>query len=223
MGLRDFLWRRMALLLAGAAAIALLYVLLTEIDLAGLLTDWQALHRWVRDIGWVGPVALMGLMALAIVVSPLPSAPIALAAGAAFGHIWGTVYVATGALAGALTAFAIARVLGGEALRRWFGDKLSVGLLGSQNRLMLLVFGLRLLPFISFDLVSYAAGLTPLAAWRFGLASLAGIVPISFLLTHFGDKLVGGELESLALAVLGLGIVTGVSAYFAGRHRDQRH
>lgn len=222
MNLREFPWRRMVVLFVGAAAIALLYVLFTKTELALLLTDPQALHRWVRDVGWLGPVALMGLMALAIVVSPLPSAPIALAAGAAYGHIWGTVYVTTGALAGALTAFGIARVLGGEAMQRWFGDRLSVGLLGSQNRLMLLVFGLRLLPFVSFDLVSYAAGLTPLATWRFALASLAGIVPISFLLTHFGDQLVGEELESVALAILALGLVTGVFAFFAGRYRGRR-
>jgi uncharacterized membrane protein YdjX (TVP38/TMEM64 family) len=54
-----------------------------------------------------------------------------------------------------------------------------------------------------------------LAAWRFALATLAGIVPISFLLTHFGDRLVGGELDSVALAVLALGLVTGASFYFA--------
>tara|TARA_R110000737_G_scaffold259576_2_gene268101 strand:+ start:266 stop:523 length:258 start_codon:yes stop_codon:yes gene_type:complete len=84
---------------------------------------------------------------------------------------------------------------------------------------MLLVFSLRLLPFISFDLVSYATGLMSLATWRFAVASLAGIVPISFLLTHFGDSLIGGELESLGLEILALGLVTGLSAYFAGRHR----
>ena len=64
---------------------------------------------------------------LAIVFSPMPSAPIALAAGAAYGHLWGTVYVVAGSMAGALAAFAIARVLGGEKLQRWFGEKLAVG------------------------------------------------------------------------------------------------
>lgn len=195
--------------------IVVLFFLLAETDLAKMLGDPQALRQWVQDIGWLGPVALMGLMALAIVISPLPSAPIALAAGAAYGHIWGTVYVTIGAEAGALIAFAIARFLGGETLQRWFGDKLALGLMGSQKRLMGLVFGLRLLPFISFDVVSYAAGLTPLAAWRFALATFAGVAPVSFLLTHFGDRLAGGELGSLALAVLALGLVTGGSLYFA--------
>ena len=212
---RNGPWRRIAVLSLAAAMIAVIFFLLAETDLAKMLGEPQALRQWVQDMGWLGPAAVIGLMALAIVISPLPSAPIALAAGAAYGHTWGTAYVTIGAEVGALTAFVIARFLGGETLQRWFGDKLAVGLLGSQRRLMALVFGLRLLPFVSFDLVSYAAGLTPLAAWRFALATLAGVAPVSFLLTHFGDRLAGGELGSLALAVLALGLVTGVSVFLA--------
>lgn len=214
-------WQRIAILLLFAAMIAVIFIVLARTSLVTTLSNPEALRAWVEDIGWLGPAALVGLMALAIVISPLPSAPIALAAGAAYGHTWGTAYVTIGAEVGALTAFAIARLLGGEVLHHWFSDKLALGLLGSQKRLMMLVFGLRLLPFVSFDLVSYAAGLTPLTAWRFALATLAGIIPMSFLLTHFGDRLVGGELDSLALAVLALGLVTGASVYWA-RSRSGR-
>jgi uncharacterized membrane protein YdjX (TVP38/TMEM64 family) len=52
------------------------------------------------------------------------------------------------------------------------------------------VFLSRLVPFISFDAVSYAAGLSALAAWCFALATLAGIVPMSFLLAAAGAGLV---------------------------------
>ena len=212
---RSIPWRRLAVLLLAAALIAVAFFALAETGLAMILGDPEALRQWVEGIGWLGPAALIGLMALAIVISPLPSAPIALAAGAAYGHVWGTAYVTIGAELGALTAFAIARLLGGETLRHWFGDNLALGLLGSQGRMMGLVFGLRLLPFVSFDVVSYAAGLTTLAAWRFALATLAGVAPVSFALTHFGDRLVGGELDSLALGVLALGLVTGASFYLA--------
>lgn len=54
-------------------------------------------------------------------------------------------------------------------LRRTLGDRLEVGWLGSQNKLTAIVLVARLLPFVSFDLVSYAAGLTALNAWRFAL------------------------------------------------------
>jgi len=59
-----------------------------------------------RDI----PVA--GLIALAIVFNPLPGAPIALGAGAIYGHTLGTVYVVAGAELGAILAFMIARWAG---------------------------------------------------------------------------------------------------------------
>jgi len=75
---------------------------------------------------------------------------------------------------------------------------------------MTIVFVSRLLPFISFDVVSYAAGLTSLSLWRFALATLAGILPTSFLLAHFGGEMVAGELDRMLYAVFALGLLTAV-------------
>ena len=193
----------LALVLALGAA----YWLLRDSALLMTLLDSQALKSFVDSLGPWGPVAVIGLMALAILVSPIPSAPIALAAGALYGHSWGTLYVLLGAEIGALAAFGIARLVGYEVLRRWLGERLSLGWLGSQNALMGLVFVSRLLPFVSFDVISYAAGLTVLSAWRFAVATLAGIVPASFLLAHFGAGLVAGEADQALLAALGLGVL----------------
>jgi uncharacterized membrane protein YdjX (TVP38/TMEM64 family) len=68
------------------------------------------------------------------------------------------------------------------------------------------------LPFISFDLISYAAGVTSLSFWRFAIATLVGIIPTSFLLAHFGSELASSEFRSITitlflLAVISLGIV----------------
>jgi membrane protein DedA with SNARE-associated domain len=59
-------------------------------------------------------VAVIVSMTLAIVFSPLPSAPIALASGTVYGHTLGTLYVLIGAEVGALAAFGIARLVGTE-------------------------------------------------------------------------------------------------------------
>jgi len=164
----------------------------------------------VARAGLWGPVVIVTLMTLAVVASPIPSAPIALAAGAAYGHFWGTVQVVIGAELGALIAFGLARLLGHDALRRVFGDRVDAGLLGSQNALTAMIFASRLMPFVSFDMISYAAGLSRLHAWRFAVATLAGIIPASFLLAHFGGEAVSGDLGRATWAVLGLGLVTGV-------------
>ena len=198
-------------LLAAAALLALLggtYWLLQDTGALATILDGAALHDQVRQLGAWGPLLVIGLMVLAIMLSPIPSAPIAMAAGAAYGHVWGTLYVLLGAEIGALFAFGLARWLGGETMRRWFGDRLSVGLLGSQNALMGIVLISRLLPFISFDIVSYAAGLTVLSFWRFALATLFGIVPASFLLAHFGGEMITGESDRIMISVLALGAIT---------------
>jgi uncharacterized membrane protein YdjX (TVP38/TMEM64 family) len=169
--------------------------LLARLDVASLLTTLQSM-------GWWGPLAVIALMVAAIVASPLPSAPIALAAGAAYGHVWGTVYVLIGSELGALLAFSLARYLGYDFVHRHFGVRLSKGIVGSQPVLMATVFASRLLPFISFDLVSYAAGLSVLSLPRFAAATFAGILPASFLLAHLGAEASEGNGTAFAIAVV---------------------
>ena len=198
-------------LLAVVALLVLLaatYWLLHETGALATILNEAALRERIARLGAWGPLTVIGLMVLAILVSPIPSAPIAMAAGAAYGHVWGTLYILLGAEIGVLAAFGVARWLGGETLQRWFGERLSVGLLGSQNALMGIVLLSRLLPFISFDIVSYAAGLTVLSTWRFAIATLIGIIPASYLLAHFGEEMATGESGRIMISVLALGAIT---------------
>ena len=214
--------RRLLALTAAAVVAAVVLLWLTPWGEAarGLVAEGAMTDLVARAGPW-GPVLLVALMTAAIVASPIPSAPIALVAGAAYGHWWGTLIVVAGAQAGAMIAFAfaIARALGAEAMRRRFGDRITQGLAGSQWALMGTVFVSRLLPFVSFDLISYAAGLTVLRPWRFFLATLAGVLPASFLLTHFGGALTSESATRAGLAVLGLGLVTGLPLAWAAWRR----
>jgi uncharacterized membrane protein YdjX (TVP38/TMEM64 family) len=194
----------------GLAALGLWWFAPSILTDAARLMDRESLDALVARAGLWGPLLIIGLMTVAVVASPIPSAPIAMAAGAAYGHVWGTVQVVIGAELGALIAFGLARVLGHDVLRRVFGASVDAGLLGSQNALTWTVFASRLMPFISFDIISYAAGLSRLHAWRFALATLAGIIPTSFVLAHFGGAAVSGDLGQATWAVLGLGLITGL-------------
>jgi uncharacterized membrane protein YdjX (TVP38/TMEM64 family) len=187
---------------------------------ARALLEPQAIEALVTRAGVWGPILIVGLMALAVVASPLPSAPIAMAAGAAYGLVGGTVQVVIGAELGALIAFGLARVLGHDAIRRLLGDRVDAGLMGSQTALTVAVFASRLMPFLSFDMVSYAAGLSRLHLWRFALATLAGVIPVSFLLVHMGQQAINGHLGQAGGAALALGLITGAPLIWAAlRHR----
>lgn len=162
----------------------------------------DTIAAWIQDLGPIGPIATAGLMAIAIVFSPLPSAPIALAAGAVYGHTWGTIYILVGAEIGALIAFWITRYFGKDAVDRMLGGRLPKTIIGTQNGLTFIVLTARLIPFLSFDAVSYAAGLTPLTTTRFALATLVGMAPVSFLLTHFGAELSAADWGQSIVALL---------------------
>jgi uncharacterized membrane protein YdjX (TVP38/TMEM64 family) len=207
-------WKRLALVIALIGALVALYALLSASGALELLASGPLLRADIEQLGWAGPIAIIVLITGAVVVSPIPSAPIALAAGAAYGHLWGTVYVLIGAETGALLAFTVARVLGFDVAKKFFRQGATLQLLGSQNTLMAIVFVSRLLPFISFDIVSYAAGVTPLSFWRFAVATLAGIVPASFVLAHFGAEMASADARRIAIATLALGAVTGIPIAF---------
>jgi len=165
-------------------------------------------EAWVRGtvagLGMAGPLALIGLMVLAIVASPIPSGPIAVAAGALYGTLWGGAFVVTGALLGAFAAFGAARYLGFDAVRRSSNPVLKyIAAPRSQFSLMLIVFASRLIPFISFDAVSYAAGITCLSFGRFAFATFLGVVPICFALAAMGAGMAGSGKDWMWIVVLG--------------------
>jgi len=200
--------RKFFSLLSFTLLLVLIYSQLESSGLLALMGSVEEFKRWVISYGAVGPVILIAMMALTIVINPIPSAPIALAAGAAYGHTWGTFYVVVGASIGAFVAFGLSRHFGYQFLKKRLGDKIQLGWLGSQNLLTGLVFISRLIPFISFDLVSYGAGLTIIKPWRFMVATIVGLIPASFLLANFGGELTSSNAEMMMLTVLVLGVAT---------------
>lgn len=189
--------------LAVLLGLAGLFWVLSESSAIPDLNDKQALQAWVNQLGPWGPLAIIGLMMGAIVMSPVPSGPIAIAAGAVYGTTWGTIWVVIGSEGGALVAFWVSRSLGYDKIQQWARVRPLLRRLDrqrSQTWLMAVVFASRLVPFISFDAVSYAAGLTPLTFWRFALATLLGVIPIAFLLTYFGEAVI--SIDSMGMLPL---------------------
>jgi uncharacterized membrane protein YdjX (TVP38/TMEM64 family) len=203
-------WRRAALVIGVLLALAGLWWAVSTAGLLDLLSNRDALAREVARLGPLGPAAVVLGIAAAVIASPIPSAPIALAAGAVFGKVWGSVYVVAGAELGAIAAFLLARRFGYGPARRvpWLGRLLDRT--RSQWLLAGIVLASRLVPFVSFDAVSYAAGLTPLRLPWFALATLLGVAPVSVALVWFGERLVEQGSDWVLWAVLALGLVTGL-------------
>ena len=164
--------------------------------------DPQQLSLSLQELGWIGPMALMGLMTLAVVISPIPSLPIDLAAGAAYGPLWGSVYVLVGAEIGAIISFLIGRVLGQHLVGTWIDRGQVFCEWCSDHHLMGFVVLARLLPVFSFDIVSYGAGLTRMSLRAFALATLVGMIPPTVAFTYFGSAVVSIEWPVILLSLL---------------------
>ncbi len=162
----------------------------------------EKLTSVLRDLGVGGPFALMGLMTLAVVVSPIPSLPLDLAAGAAYGPFWGAVYVLIGAELGAIISFLIGRALGRDVLNRWLKRDISFCEQCSDHHLLGFMIVARLVPIFSFDIVSYGAGLTNMSLKAFALATLLGMIPPTFALTYLGSAVVTVQWPLILAGVL---------------------
>lgn len=171
----------------------------------------EGVEEAVKALGAGGPLLIIFGIAVAVVITPLPSAPVALAAGALYGMYWGTFYIVLGAQLGATIAFLVARHFRNGILRPFVAKAETLPLLGSENVLTATVLVSRILPFLSFDLISYAAGLSILGFKRFFIATLIGIVPMSFLLAHLGMSVreIDGAGVAITLAIVVAMVVAG--------------
>ncbi len=206
--------------LVAAAAVAALW---WHGDLLALAQRVETEAGAAEAISRAGPFAVVALMALAVVASPIPSGPIAMAAGALYGPWLGGGLTLVGAFAGAMIAFGLSRRFGQRMLGA-SSRPLAVWITRprSQSMLMLLVLASRLIPAISFDAVSYVAGLTQLETWRFALATLIGVAPISFAFAAMGAGIMDSGTRPIALAACFVTVLLPAAAFVWRRGRRKR-
>ena len=152
--------------------------------------------------GSLAPFLYMIIMALAVVISPIPSVPLDVAAGVFFGPLLGTTYSAFGALGGAVASFLIARFLGREVIEQFLGGHINFCTTCSDRLLTKVIFLSRLLPIVSFDIVSYGAGLTKISLKTFSVSTFLGMLPLTFVYNYFGSVLMVGRGLALILGVI---------------------
>jgi uncharacterized membrane protein YdjX (TVP38/TMEM64 family) len=161
----------------------------------------EAIKSILATFGFLAPLVYVVIMAL-VVVTPLPSLPLNIAAGAYFGPIPGTLYSVTGATLGALISFSLARFLGREVLERYLKGHINFCTPCSNRLLTKLVLLGRLIPVLSFDLISYGAGLTKMSAKNYIIANFIGMLPLTFIYNYFGSMVKVNLWASLVAGLL---------------------
>ena len=147
----------------------------------------DSLQTTVANAGSSGPVLYIMIIALSVVVSQIPGAPLAVMAGSLWSPLAAGAYTVVGGFTGALIAYGLGWHVGEPLVKALTGRTLQFDHEQSETALGLLIFVTRLLPVVSFDLVSYGAGMARLSLPMYAGATLFGMVPSTFLLTYMGD------------------------------------
>ena len=157
-----------------------------------LFKDPQAMREYIAAYGPLAPVVSALLMILQSVAAPLPAFLITFANGLLFGVWWGAALSWSSAMLGAALCFFIARYFGRPAVVKLTSESA----LTTSDRFFErygkhAVLIARLVPIISFDVISYGSGLTGMRFLGFWLATGIGQLPATILYSYLGDEATG--------------------------------
>ncbi len=190
---------RLVILLA-AAVLLMIYLSVPSVNTfitnaAAVLgsANVDAVIGYIRSFGGYAMAFSFCLMVFSSLIAPLPAFMITLSNAAIFGWWQGAILSWSSAMVGAAMCFFVARGLGRDVVEKFAGR----GALASVEDYFKkygtkTILVCRLLPFVSFDAVSYFAGLTPLKFIPFFVATGIGQTPATIAYSYVGGMLTGG-------------------------------
>ena len=161
----------------------------------------ESVIELIRGYGAYAAVVSFFLMILQSILSPIPALLITLSNAAIFGWWKGALLSFWSAMAGAALCFYIARTLGRDVVEK-ITTKTGLAKVDEfferygKNSILIC----RLLPFVSFDIVSYAAGLTPIKFWDFFIATGLGQLPATIVYSYLGN--LAGSTKTIFISIV---------------------
>ena len=155
--------------------------------------NMDSIVDYIRSYGVYAGVISFFLMIFQSLAAPLPAFLITFANAAIFGWWQGAVLSWASSMVGAAVCFYIARILGRGAVEKLtskFAMDSFDGFFKRYGTYTILIC--RLLPFVSFDYISYGAGLTSIGFLSFFLATGIGQLPATLIYSYVGGMLTGG-------------------------------
>ncbi|RDY67977.1 TVP38/TMEM64 family protein [Halobacillus trueperi] len=171
------------------------------------------IRDFILSFGWWGPVIFFLIYTIGPIVF-FPTSVLSLGAGLAFGVWPGVLYIILGATGAAMTGYIMARLFGRSVLKMenfsW-SEKLFTQM---EKRGFLYIFVLRLIPIVSFDLLSYAGGIAKVRFKSFILATVFGMIPGTLAYSFLGSSIASGDIVMIIIAAAVFIGLIGMTYYF---------
>lgn len=153
-----------------------------------LLTK-EKIQAILSQAGWFAPLIYISILIISVVISHIPAIPLVMVSGMVWSPLLATFYSVTGGFLGGLCAYFLGRSLGRSILKLLTGKVVYLSKDKGEIYLGFVIFLTRLIPFFSFDLISYGSGLSGISLPIYAGSTLTGMIPPTFLLTYMGSSL----------------------------------
>jgi|SRR5680860_1806066 len=158
-------------------------------DIGGVFSSRESLQLFIESFGAIGPFILVLVIALEVIIAPLPGFIPAVTAGFIFGPFWGAFYVYVGNVIGSLIVFFLVRRYGYRLANFLFKESKMIKYRKAINRHENWLLAFYLIPVFPLDVITAAFGLSGIKPKKFILAILAGFLAYAIIMAFFGDVL----------------------------------
>lgn len=174
------------------------------------LSDGEAFRSWVNQQGILGPLTLIGIMALQVVVAIIPGEAVEIGAGYAFGAIPGMFLCLIGAAVGSIVIYGLTKLFGIRLVEAFISrEKInSLKFLQDAKKLNFLIFILFFIPGTPKDILTYFIGMTPMKLRTFLIISSIARIP-SVISSTIGGEALG--MQNYTFAILVFAVTAAVS------------
>jgi len=150
-----------------------------------IIADWFVNPIYNLEI--IGIFLFIGIMAIQGLLVPIPSELVLLATGMIWGWILGGILGVIGSMAAALLCFYVSR-RGGRPLAKKFVGENAIDMADDliQKYGIKVIILSRFIPFISFDVISYASGLVDIDVKKYSIGTLIGSIFRAFFFSVWG-------------------------------------
>jgi len=191
--------------------ITLLILVITYLAFFRGLTP-EILRNYIGGFGYLAPfIYILCFTILPIAFFPVPI--LALAAGLLFGFLPGTIYTLIGAVLNSAIMFLMAKVLAKDAvtnlLQRKLPENWSSFLFNlDEKKGFGIIFILRLIPAMPYNLINYGAGLTSIKFSSYMLATILGILPGTLVFLNIGNQALNIHNPAFMVSIILLILLT---------------
>ena len=202
-----------------------------------LVAEWFV--NPIHKLGFIGIFLFIAVMAIQGLLVPIPSEIVLLATGMIWGWALGGFLGIIGSMSAAILCFYVSKKGGRPLVKKFVGENaidMADDLIQKYGIKVIIIS--RFIPFISFDVISYASGLVDIKVKTYSLGTLIGSIFRAFFYSIWGDLLgfkppidtsdvqliesQAGVFNWILLVVLGILVVMFLAYFFTAKYYEKK-